>query len=102
MEEPNVPSLRQQAEFLAVLSITHLTAATRQLLADDDLSVNAYPTDCGGFVYVGKPRHRIPAETDLAAIFEAAEQAGVVWLMFDREGAVIDGLPVFDAEEPEA
>jgi len=24
----------------------------------------------------------------------------VAWLMFDREAAVIDGLPVFDAMEP--
>ena len=41
-------------------------------------------------------------EPDLAAIFEAAERAGVAWLMFDREAAVIDGLPVFDAAMPGA
>ena len=45
--------LRQQAEMLASLSLKHLSSATRNKLADDDLSVNAYPTDCGGFVYVG-------------------------------------------------
>ncbi|MDO8943166.1 MAG: hypothetical protein Q7U75_08265 [Desulfobacterales bacterium] len=96
METPSIAGLRLQAELLAVLSTAHLTSATRTRLADEDLSVNAYPTDSGGFVYVGSPRYRIPTEPDLAAIFEAAEQAGVSWLMFDREAAVIDGLPVFE------
>jgi hypothetical protein len=99
METPSIAGLRQQAELLAALSINHLTSATRRRLADDDLSVNAYPTDAGGFVYVGTPRYRIPTEPDLAAIFEAAEQAGVAWLMFDREAAVVDGLPVFEVAQ---
>ena len=92
--------LRQQAEMLASLSLKHLSSATRNKLADDDLSVNAYPTDCGGFVYVGAPKYRVPSEPDLAMLFEVAESAGVAWLMFDREAAVIDGLPVFDSAEP--
>lgn len=41
------------------------------------MSVNAYPTDCGGVIYVGAPCYRIPAEADLAAIFTVAEQAGI-------------------------
>jgi hypothetical protein len=92
--------LRQQAEMLASLSLKHLSSATRNKLADDDLSVNAYPTDCGGFVYVGAPKYRVPSEPDLAMLFEVAESAGVAWLMFDREAAFIDGLPVFDTAEP--
>jgi len=100
MDTLPVARLRQHGELLATLSITHLTAATRRGLADDTLSVNSYPTLCGGFIYVGTPRYRIPAEPDLAAIFEAAEQAGVAWLMFDREAAVIEGLPVFDTRPP--
>ena len=65
------------------------------------MSVNAYPTDCGGIIYVGVPRYRVPTEADLATIFEVAEQAGIAWLKFDSEAAVIDGLPVFDLQEPE-
>ncbi len=42
------------------------------------------------------PRYDIPTETDLAAVFEVAELAGIVWLKFDADSAVIDGLPVFD------
>ena len=37
---------------------------------------------------------------DLAMLFEVAESAGLAWLMFDREAAVIEGLPVFDTAEP--
>jgi len=95
MDETTVASLRQQAEPLAALSITHLTPTTRQKLIDNDLSVNAYPTTYGGFVYVGSPRYDIPTEADLAAVFEVAERAGVVWLKFDAESAVIDELPIF-------
>lgn len=97
MDESTVASLRQQAEPLSAVSITHLTLATRQKLIGNDLSVNAYPTLFGGFVYVGSPRYDIPEETDLAAVFEAAERAGIVWLKFDADSAVIDGLPVYQA-----
>ncbi len=96
MDESAVAGLNQQVESLASLSIAHLTPATLQKLIDNDLSVNAYPTDYGGFVYVGSPRYDIPMEADLAAVFEVAERAGVVWLKFDAEAAVIDGLPVFE------
>ena len=99
MTSASVARLCEQAEPLAELSISHLTWATRRKLAGDELSVNAYPTEHGGFIYVGAPRYRIPAETDLATIFELAERAGVVWLKFDGEAAVIDGLPVFEALE---
>ena len=37
MDSSTVNNLLQQAEPLAALSITHLTASTRQKLADDDL-----------------------------------------------------------------
>jgi len=102
METPAVEGLRAQAESLASLSIAHLSPSTRLKLVCDELSVNAYPTDCGGLVYVGAPCYRMPAEADLAAIFTVADQAGIAWLKFDSEAAVIDGLPVFDLQEPEA
>ena len=102
METPAVASLQAHAEPLAALSISHLSPSTRLKLADDELSVNAYPTDSGGVIYVGAPCYRIPAEADLAAIFTVAEQAGIAWLKFDSEAAVIDGLPVFDLQELEA
>ncbi len=52
MEEPAVASLQAQAEPLAALSISHLSPSTRLKLADDQLSVNAYPTESGGVIYV--------------------------------------------------
>ena len=100
MEKPAVASLQAQAEPLAALSISHLSPSTRLKLADDELSVNAYPTDCGGILYVGVPCHRIPTEADLAAIFEVAELAGDVWLKFDSEAPTIEGLPAFAPQDP--
>ena len=101
METTSAANLQAQAEPLASLSISHLSPSTRMKLAGDDLSVNAYPTDCGGIIYVGAPRYRMPTEADLATIFEVAEQAGIVWLKFDSEAPVIDGLPTFAMSGPE-
>jgi hypothetical protein len=56
MESLSVARLRQQAALLVTLSILHLTSESRTALADANLSVNAYPTGCGGFVYVGTRR----------------------------------------------
>ncbi|EER62134.1 conserved hypothetical protein [Acidovorax delafieldii 2AN] len=95
-----IERLCELAEPLAALSLTHLTLATRQKLREDDLSVNAYPTDFGGFVFVGSPRYRLPTEPDLAAIFELAEQAGIAWLKFDSEAPIIEGLPTFGSQAP--
>ena len=97
-----IASLRELAEPMVALSLAHLTPATRHKLRHDKLTVNAYPTAFGGLVFVGAPRYRAPAEPDLARIFEAAEQAGIVWLKFDTEAAIIDGLPVFTKPGPDA
>ena len=99
MDNISVTHLRTLAEPLAAISLSHLSSNTRLKLANDDRSGNAYPTDYGGILYVGAPRHRIPTESDLAAIFEIAELAGIVWLKFDSEAAVIDGLPTFEIPE---
>lgn len=100
METPAVAALKAHIEPLAALSLSHLSLSTRLKLVDNELSVNAYPTDYGGIVFVGAPPYRIPEEADLASIFEIAEQAGIVWLKFDSEAAVIDGLPIFDIPPP--
>jgi hypothetical protein len=102
METSPIEAMRRQTELLAVLSTLHLMPSTRTRLADDELSVNAYPAACGGFVYVGTPAYQVPAEPDLMTIFQIAERAGVAWLMFDREAAVIHGLPVFGVAGPGA
>lgn len=95
-------NLLQLSEPLAALSIRHLSPETRRLLAADDLSVHAYPNEYGGFVYVGDPGHDIPTEPDLAAIFVVAAQARIIWLKFDRDAAIVDGLPVFEDDEEDA
>lgn len=97
--ESTVLALREQAETLAALSVRHLTPGTRDKLRRNELSVNAYPLQEGGFVYVGIPKYDTPLERDLAHLFELAETAGVAWLKFDADAAVIDGLPVHGRTE---
>ena len=100
MSEHALTRLRDLAEPIAVLSAAHLSAGTRQLLQENRLSVNAYPTLTGGFVYVGAPRYDTPLEADLAHLFEVAERAGVVWLKFDEHGVVVAGIETFRDLEP--
>lgn len=94
-----IDRLRELAESITVLSLTHLQPVTRAKLHKNDLSVNAYPTEFGGLVYVGSPLHRIPIETDLALIAGLSAHAGIEWLFFDSEGPVVDGLPVFGSQQ---
>jgi hypothetical protein len=96
MRELALTRLRELEESLVVLSTAHLSPATRHLLQEDQLSVNAYPTLTGGFVYVGAPRYDTPLEADLARLFELAESAGIVWLKFDVHGATIEGIKRFE------
>lgn len=101
MDESIVDTLRQLAEPLVALSTTHLTKATQRGLADDELSVNAYPSDFGGLVYVGIPPYSTPAEPDLASIFGVAGKAGIAWLKFDADAPVVDGLTVYKQNDTE-
>ncbi|AEB85677.1 MULTISPECIES: hypothetical protein [Comamonadaceae] len=94
-----IERLRELAESITALSLSHLQPATRAKLHRNDLSVNAYPTEFGGLVYVGSPPHRIPVETDLALIAGLSARAGIEWLFFDSEGPVIDGLPMFASQD---
>lgn len=96
MSELVLSRLSELAEPLVVLSTAHLSPGTRQLLQEDQLSVNAYPTLTGGFVYVGAPRYDTPLESDLARLFELAERAGIVWLKFDVHGATVEGIECFE------
>ena len=88
-------SLLQQLEPLASLSIAHLTPATRDKLASGTLSIPVYPNEYGGFVHVGVSGDGIPTEADLAHVFDVARKASLIWLKFDADAAIIDGLPLF-------
>lgn len=95
-----IDRLRELADSIAVLSLSHLQPATRAKLQENDLSVNAYPNEFGGLVYVGSPPHRTPIETDLALVVEVAARAGIEWLFFDADGPMLDGIPVFAPQQP--
>lgn len=96
MNSDTVNQLRERAESMAALSLKHLSLATRQKLFANELSVNAYSNEYGGFVFVGEPAHNEPTEPDLAELFKFAVAAGILWLRLDSDVPVIDGLPTFD------
>lgn len=93
-------ALRQRvlshAEPTVALATAHLHPDHRQRLADGTLSVLTYPNKHGGFVYVGEAGDNDAAEPELAAIFEIVRGAGIVWIKFDRDIPVIEGLPTFE------
>ncbi|MCD9026807.1 hypothetical protein LDO26_01070 [Luteimonas sp. BDR2-5] len=88
-------NLSQFGELLAAISLRHLCPDTRRKLLQNALSVHAYPHDTGGLVYVGSPGYAVPAEPDLAKVFALAVRAKIVWLMFDPDAGIVDGLPLF-------
>ena len=94
-EDGVIAVLGEIAERMVSLTLGHLTYATLEKLTADELSVHAYPSRYGGFLYVGKPAYDRPEEADLAVIFRFAEQAGIAWLHFDAGGATLDGLPLY-------
>ncbi|EER62144.1 conserved hypothetical protein [Acidovorax delafieldii 2AN] len=91
--------LLQHAEPLAAISIAYLRPATRQRLADDELSVLAYPNDYGGFVYVGPAGENAPSEPELIPLFTAARAGGIVWLKFDADAETVEGFATFPDQE---
>jgi hypothetical protein len=88
--------LLDHAEAMIALSAEHLHPDSRQRLADGALSVLAYPNEYGGFVYVGEAGASDPSEPELASIFEITRIAGIVWIKFDRDTPVVEGLSSFD------
>ena len=102
MNTAGIGRLRELAETIAVVSLSHLLPTTRAKLQTNALSVNAYPTEFGGLVHVGTAPHRAPVEHDLALISELAAQAGVEWLLFDAEAPTLDERPLYAPQLPEA
>lgn len=95
MDEPLIQQFKALAVTMLTLSTDHLRHTTRVLMRYRSLSVAADPADTGGFVRVQSESSAKPDEPELAALFDIAMKAGITWLHFDSDGAVIDGLPRF-------
>lgn len=91
---PSVAELQRHSEPMLAISIEHLSPQTREALASDALSIPAYPNEYGGFIHVGMT---IPTEPELAAIFEAVRRIDVVWIKFDVDADLVEGLPTFES-----
>lgn len=101
MRDVPAENLSQLGEPLAAISLRHLRPDTLRKLAEGTLSVNAYPHDAGGLVYVGSPAYAVPTEPDLAEVFALAARARIFWLKFDKDAAIVDGLPLYGDDDEE-
>lgn len=81
---------------MIALSTEHLHPDNRQRLIDGALSVVTYPNEYGGFVHVGPASENAPSEPELATLFEVVRSVGIVWIKFDRDAPVVDGLSTFE------
>lgn len=93
-DRPSVAELQRHSEPLLAISIEHLRPQTREALASDALSIPAYPNEYGGFIHVGMT---LPTEPELAAIFDAVRRIDVVWIKFDADADLVEGLPTFES-----
>lgn len=89
---------------MLVLSTGHVTKETNDRFTNGEAGVTFYPKaypdgELVGFILPlvkGYPwdRENVPAE--LHAIRAMAEEAGCTWIMFDRDGEIVEALPSYD------
>ena len=97
MANTSTPNLQAYAEPLVAISTGHLDADTGTSLDDNAWGLIIYPTDTGAFVYCNPATpfsQDVPSE--LLNILTLAKAAGFVWVKFDRDACLVDGLPAFD------
>ena len=85
-------------EPMAVISTAHLTRKTVEELTQGLIDVVCYPFDYGVMVYV----HCCPFNNeprDLAQAHDAAIEHGIVWVRFDADAPICEGLPTYDWED---
>lgn len=82
------------------ISTAHLSVETREQLQFKQLNLIAYPKGEYGWFIPLPPEKLDPTiesydfPEDLTLCFGMAEDMGMTWLMIDRDGPVLDGLPV--------
>jgi len=91
---------------MLVLSTAHITQHTNdlfQMMTDDvplffTKDTRGDPGDNAGWIIpiVGDEPFPHTCPADLLAIRELAESAGCTWIMLDRDGPVVDGLPSYE------
>jgi len=97
MTSTKTPDFLAYAEPLVALSTGHLDADTGTNLDDNAWGLIIYPTETGAFIYCNPTTafsQAVPPE--LLNILTLAKAAGFVWVKFDRDACLIDGLPTFD------
>lgn len=80
---------------MLVLTTGHLTHETANKMTSLPTAIFE-KSEYGFFCYVSEDTDELP--TDLEACIHYARSRSCEWLMFDCDGPIIDGLPVFDWE----
>jgi len=84
------------------ISIAHIKPETEAELEDmgEQLTLILEPTSYGWMIYINSegelPTEIVEDYPDLAACLKLAQHYGCDWLMFDRDGTVIDELPEYE------
>ena len=96
MDTPPLPSTASAAiEPMLALSTAHLSLETCTIFLPDYDGPAWMKGDYGWFVYVvDDAGDELPA--DLTACMALARERGSFWVMFDRDAAAIEELPVHD------
>lgn len=97
MGTSSTQNLLAYAEPLMAINTGHLDANSGTSLDDNDWGLIIYPTETGAFIYCNQTTpfsQAVPPE--MLNILTLAKAAGFVWVNFDRDACLIEGLPAFD------
>lgn len=86
-----------QIDRMMTVSTAHLSAKTRRVLEFspiEQLPFAGGPTDCGWFAYCWDENDDGTPD-DIFAAMTFARSHGCEFIRFDRDGPVVDGLPVY-------
>ncbi len=81
---------------MLTLSTNHLTYDTCNSWLSDESGPAWTKGEYGWFVYGGWSETRLPMPKDLRDCLDKVSALGCDWLMFDRDGPLLEGLPVYD------
>jgi len=85
-----------EIQSMLVLSTAHLTEETCNNHLHTTTAVSAYEKmSYGWFVYAKHSLDRNLPE-DLTACVHRAKDCNAEWIMFDRDGPELEGLPIYD------
>lgn len=79
------------------LSTAHISSDTARWIDSGQSHIIAYPkADYGWFIYFGDTDKEKILQEDIKRIFELAQAKNCDLICIDRDGEVVDGLPIYN------